>query len=350
MVGTKKGRQEATDMKKKFVMLMIGIASTVLMAGCISHLGHDTKIYTEENMEYFGSDKKTIEPVTSLDINSGYANLEIIASDNYYIEYSYYYITKEPKLTINDGVLSFDDSDMNSGSYSVNLHEENYLKLYIPMQAEFDSVVIHKSSGDMNLGSINAKTADIENSYGDTVVSNCSFQDLSLDSSSGSMVFEKSSITKAAIKEAYGELMIKDIRKQDEQEPNSSLTVTMSSGDLKIDGLSTGLLDLENSYGNIEIRDSNVNSVSGKLSSGNFTLGSTMLDSLVVENSYGEVHADLIEKEENYRLDIHNSYGRIKIGSVTLEDKEYQSNAGTKLIKVDASSGDVKITFDNGTK
>jgi len=124
------------------------------------------------------------------------------------VEYSYYYVNEEPALTIIDGTLTFNDSNMNQGGYSINLKKSNYFKLYVPASADFNQFNISVSSGNISMGSFSAKDVKVENSYGDTIITSTVIDKLSTVASSGHLTIDRSAIGEANIENHYGDIVI----------------------------------------------------------------------------------------------------------------------------------------------
>lgn len=274
----------------------------MLLTGCGSGIRFDLngEVYTQEDMTHFASEKVAIEELTALDVESIYSDFEIIASDGYYIEYSYYYINNEPTLTINDGKLVFSDRDMNTGNYSIQMNEDNYLKIYIPTTTNFDEIKIAKSSGDCFVGSFLANEVSITNHYGETMISNSQAKQLNLFVSSGKITVLKSNI--------------KDV-------------------------------DITNNYGELEIKTSTFSELKGSFNSGNVGVEDSSIDQVEIDNAYGSVALELIGKYEDYKYNIINEYGTTKINDEVLAKSVLIDRGADKLIDLSVTSGDIEITF-----
>lgn len=331
-------------MKKIMNLLLISCLAVILLTGCNngSYI-QNGKIYTEKDMSHFYTEKVAIEELQSIDIESVYADLEIIASDGYYIEYSYYYINNEPTLTIEDKKLTFSDNNINTGSYSIHTKRDNYLKIYIPTSSDFDTIDIEKSSGVCSIASVIAKQLDLANQYGDTIISGSDINQLKLSESSGKVVIEKTIVNTAEIENTYGEVVLDMINSQ--ENPCEELKLTLSSGKISLDQVHSQEISIENTYGEVEVDDSAFHKMDAKMSSGNLMVERTYVDTLSVNNTYGTVELNLYGKEEDYRFDINSDYGTVKIGSNSYKNNVFIDRGANKEISVDTSSGNIQINF-----
>jgi DUF4097 and DUF4098 domain-containing protein YvlB len=332
-------------MKKSKQLLAGCCLIAILFTGCRNGIQFNSngKVYTEEDMTHFTSEKVAIDDLTAIDIESTYADFEIIASDGYYMEYSYYYINNEPTLTIEDGKLSFSDRDINTGSYSINMNHDNYLKLYIPTTTNFDSIKIAKSSGDCYVGAFIADNASITNRYGETMINNCKAETLELDVSSGKIQIEKSSINNLEIANTYGEVLLSELNV--DTTPAKQLKVSMSSGTLELDDINIEEVNLHNSYGGIDLADSTIAKLTGFFDSGDVTVDNSSIGEVEIENSYGSVDLELVGKYGDYKYKIDNEYGTTTIGDEVYENSILIDRGAEKLIKLTVTGGDVEISF-----
>ncbi|MDD5934253.1 MAG: DUF4097 family beta strand repeat-containing protein [Clostridiales bacterium] len=331
-------------MKKKLTALSCVSLLVLMLSGCSKGNNMTNKMYTEETMNHFYSDKIAIDDISKIEIESNYADFEIIASDAYYVEYSYYYINNEPKLTVNDHTLTFSDYGMNTGNYSINQKEKNYFKVYVPTTNEFESVSINKSSGDCNIGTIITDQLSLTNHYGDTIVANCQVNKMETDIASGNIGIKNCKIQNLSIKNAYGGVELDSIN--DSLRWMDSLEVKMSSGNLELSNLFCKEMELDNSYGTNEIENCAIGKLEGEFDSGDVTLSHTLTDDISMDNSYGNINLNLIGREADYRFDIKSDYGSVKIGDSTYEGSALIDRGGKKSIELKVSSGDVEISFE----
>ncbi len=330
-------------MKKIFKLMIVSSLSILLLTSCNNVHINNGKVYTEEDMTHFYSEKVAIDELQALDITSNYANLEIIASDDFYMEYSYYYINNEPILSIEDHKLTFSDQKINTGSYSIHTKHENYLKIYIPTLSEFETIQIDKSSGSCSIGSVKVKEMDISNQYGETILSGSVIDQLDLEESSGEILIENTSIRLAKIVNTYGEVVLNTINSQ--EEPGESLKLTLSSGKLSLDQVFSKESSIKNTYGEVEIKDSGLEKLDTKLSSGNLMIDRTEVETLSVENTYGLVKLNLLGKEEDYRFDIESEYGNVEIGDSHYKNSVLIDRGAQKEVSMVTSSGNIQIKF-----
>lgn len=338
-------------MKHKKIWLLVSLFLIIIVSGCQDKFifTTDGERYTEDNMNYFGTVKEPVEEISAIDVSTQYADFEIIASDGYYVEYSYYYVDEEPVLTIIDGVLTFNDSNMNQGGYSINLKKPNYFKVYVPTSAELNNVKVTVSSGSISMGSFLAKDVKIENSYGDTIITTTAIDNLTAVTSSGNLTIERSAIGEADITNQYGDIDVRNINEKDEfltkEYPDASFTIKLSSGSLEIEKLKAKELQFDNSYGDVKIEESMITSLKGKLSSGDATIEDCNIEQVDMNNSYGKVDLYLIGKQEDYCLDITSKYGDVWVGKKKYDGSILIDKGGAKRIKLYLSSGNVKVSF-----
>lgn len=329
---------------------ILGVA--LLFTGCNSGYFNNfkTDMYTEKNMNYFGTDKKQIDTLTDIEINSSYSNIEIIASDDYYLEYQYYYVDNEPSFTLEDGKLSFDDTNMNKGAYSISLEEECFIKIYVPNTAQFEQVSITSTSGDVSLGSFSTENLSIENTYGNVVITRIDAKETKVTSTSGTLSLEQSFLGNADLTNIYGSIKLASINYDTllNAEPHvlgGNISIEVTSGSVDIKDLLCENLYTDNAYGDIKMDGVFAQFVDAELSSGSLEFKDSKADSIDIHSIYGDLKLDLLGKEEDYRMDISTNYGSTVIGDTEYEGSVFIDKSGSKEIKIDATSGNITLNF-----
>jgi len=331
-------------------LTILGVA--LLFSGCNGRnwINSNSAMYTEENMNYFGTEKEQIDTLKEVEIKSSYADIEIIASDDYYIEYQYYYIDNEPVLTLEGGKLYFDDSNMNEGAYSISLSKGCYFKIYVPNTAEFNNVSIQTASGEISLGSFVTEELEVENSYGDVVISRVDSKESTVILNSGKLTMENSTLDNISIENSYGDVVLSTINYSNNEMDKSLLmegdiSIKMSSGNIKLKDISVESLSADNSYGDFIGDGLFTKEVNAELSSGNIEVNDSYVDKLDIQSSYGDIDLSLCAKEEEYRMNITSLYGDTRIGEEEYQGSVLIDKGGEKEIKIDASSGNIEIRF-----
>lgn len=329
-------------------ILLLGI--TLLFTGCHSSTDrNDTAMYTEKNMNYFGSEKTQMEAITGIDIQTDFADVEIIASDDYYIEYEFYYVDKEPQYKVENGILYFNDSMMNSGDYSISLSENCYIKLYVPNTAEFEHVSIYNSNGEVAIGTFSTKELEIEKSFGNVIMSRIEADHAKVALNAGSMTITKSSFQNAEIENLYGEITLNNINYMEDQAEelpaSGEIKVNTSSGNIMITDLWCEKLVTENTNGNIELKGITAIDVESDQSSGNYSFNGYVDNSIDVQTTYGNAYLLLQGESENYGIKAESGHGSVIMNGRDYGEKLQLNDREEKQVQVEVKSGNIDISF-----
>ncbi|MBE5961726.1 MAG: DUF4097 domain-containing protein [Lachnospiraceae bacterium] len=332
--------------KKKlgFALLILVMSLT----GCSSSSsGNNNGAYTEENMNHFESEKKAIPDITSVDISCSYADIEVIASDGFYLEYSFYYVTEEPKLSTEDGMFFFDDTKMNQGSYSISQKEQNYIKLYVPTTAKFENFSLSTSSGDISAGSFTTDKLSIEDDYGDVILTSTMINDGTIKLSSGSLRVEEVGAKNLELQNSYGDITLLNLNQGPyaKKDVKTSLNTTMSSGTFNGTNLSFHECHYVNSYGDVILNTVTADTIHTVLRSGDLVANDIKAHNMNIENSYGDVSMIVKGTEKDYNLNAYSNYGTVTIGSRKYEGNVMIDHQAEKDIEIKVSSGDISLNY-----
>ena len=202
--------------------------------------------------------KTEINAFSSLNIDLKNIDLDIQSSDddNFYISYN---------IETNDGILPLSYQVQNGAlnivekkgheSYSyihidINFLQEmlgqshviensNKVTVYIPKKTDLSSFSCKMGYGDMNVESVNAQKAVIQNDDGDVTISGCSFEDLELSTDLGDLNIKDTALTDSQIKMMDGDVNAENVSFNGKSTFNSSLgDITLSIPEKNLTSLS----------------------------------------------------------------------------------------------------------------
>lgn len=268
----------------------------------------------ENRREDYTLKKTPIDEFENIEMNLEYADLEIILSDDYYIEYNVESDVGKPFYEVTDKTLNFYEANRKEewtfsfftiGTPTMYGNDDYFVKLYIPKDAVLDSVTVEQADGEITLPNLKVKNLSLNNSYGDIRLKDIKAEDIELFLSDGDISTGKLEADTVQLENTYGDVKLDDIQAK-------SLTVYMSDGDLKVNDLDAKQIDIENAYGDVKLR---------------------MKHSL-----------------EDYSLDILAEYGDLTIPGYAIttdEDGEEKTcrieKDSEKWLRIDGSDGDIEV-------
>ena len=336
-------------LQRLIVTLLFILVSGMLFTGCGLRYVVGTNYINKADAKEFKVEKAVVDPITSIEVHTGTSEVELIESDNYYVEIDYLYWEEEPEYTVKDGRLYFDDSNAFPNSYSINFNLHNTIRIYLPEAAALKDLSIQNASGDVSIAGFVANDVEVTVSYGDFTMKNAAASDADITLSSGTSKISDVQIGKLDFTNSYGNATFTNINTGDSKLPEGvaydRLDLTMSSGDVDINNLQVGSIDINNSYGDITCKEVIAEEFTADLDSGNFDLSKADLRVLDINNSYGDITLDLLGPEEDYSMDLRTSYGKIKVGNSNYDENYSKDSNGARSLNADLSSGDIIVTF-----
>lgn len=294
------------------VLMGIGFA----MGGEPGYFIDRTGVHASGDKQYskpYELKKTKIDEFSSISIDLDYADLEIIPSDGYYLEYRIEGGSRKPEWNVKNQKLTFREIEQGYGSFvmfggfsSIKQNEKKYeVKLYIPKDKKLSDVRINSDDGAVILPFITAQSFTAE----------CDYGDLTMDGFKG-----------------------------------GSFNADMDDGDLNVKSIDADRITVKNSYGDSTVDQMKAGAARLSLDDGSLYIGSSDVNDLRVENNYGDVEIVTAGSWEAYDLDLHTDYGSIILPdgrSSYREDgdeEEYRVNNGSdKMITVDCDDGNVEI-------
>lgn len=336
--------------KVTFLLLFIIIIGT-LFTGCgMRYIMNSTKTLKKEDAKEFTVEKEKVVTITKIDINTGVADVEIIPADDYYVEIDYTYWEKAPEYSIEDGVLSYDDSNSFPNSYSLNFDLDNSIKIYLPAEASLDQIKMENSSGDVSASGFVTDKLNVNVAYGNLTLENAMAAESDIRLSSGTSKITDFSTGKMVFTNSYGNAEFTNINTSGLQSPDNaaseSFQISMSSGNIDINGLNSSSTEISNSYGDITCEEISSEKFDASLSSGDLKISKADLKDISVNNSYGDLTLSLNMTKADYSMDLKTSYGDIFVDGESYDDHLILENGGTRNIDADLSSGNININFN----
>mgnify|MGYP001014088840 CR=1 FL=1 len=278
----------------------------------------------------FGKDERTLDSidyevnVSELNINVSSDNIVLKKSDDNNVHIKYYKSNKKTfETSFNDGLLTINQT---KPWYVMFSFSRNYsIEISLP-NTELNSVSIKVSSGNINIDM-------------DIMISN-----LSIRTSSGNISLEGNTTNNTNINVSSGKINLKDFK-------SNELDIKASSGKINANNIEVGKVKFNISSGNINLEGGTINFLEIDTSSGNVKSTKLSLGSANIDTSSGDVNLGIkVLYTSIYKMDLETSSGDILItgGGYNISTKGYLvTGDGNQLIKVDVSSGDIKINFEN---
>ena len=313
--------------------------------------GIDVYSFNEKNTEYHYKEKEqSLENFNNMDVNIAYADLSIVVSDHYGIAYKV--LEDSPfSCDIENGTLKVSQSYRNASSEaSFNLFyfgtsgtdysaiETQYVTIYVPAGARFDSIVIHNESGKTSVEDLKAGSLSLQNNYGSASLRGISTPELSVNLESGALTLEDIQTDSLTVKDNYGDVKCRNLK------VSNTSDFILESGDLILLDTVLPQLTVNCSYGAFDADNATLENASIKLESGRCDIRRSGFDSLTIDSSYGDVNLNVLSEITDYAYELSTDYGDISIGSHDVGTKYSNfTESHDKEIKINCESGDITI-------
>lgn len=297
-------------------------------------------------------DSITLDKFDSMEIHADYADVKLIPSDEFAVEYCVRGNNGNPVCEIKNGRLYFQEATRSqsfnlgffTASMGIAIHEpQYYIKVKIPKSTKLSEAIFDIDSGDLDISSIQADSLKITDSYGDVYMDACKSQSLAIQMESGTLTLGTIDAPKAALNNEYGKLEIS-------QATGESLTIRMESGDLKADKLIYSDMEITSDYGRAVIDDVSGKRLAIRMESGDCQIGRLDCSDTNITSDYGDISLGLPGAIDGYDLDLKTEYGDIRMDG---RQKGYDSDEydavytgtgdGERTITAACESGDIEL-------
>lgn len=337
------------------ICIILGIILTA--AGRL--MGGHAGFYIDQNGVHAAGNTEMAEPIQdsmdlkgfdSLEIHADYADVELILSDKFSVEYCLRGTSGKPVCEVKNGRFIFQESKRShsfnmgffTGTMGVVFHEPRYfVKVTIPKKTKLSEAVFDIESGDLAISSIQADTLKIDDEYGDVNLEQYDGKALDIRLESGNLSLGTVNAAQADLRNEYGEIKISEAA-------GNNLTVQMESCGLKADRINFSDTEMSNEYGSVTIADAAGDRLTMRMESGDCKIKQMDFSDTKITNSYGDVCLGISGKTETYGLNLKTEYGDIRVGNQRIGDDGDEiiyTSAGDspKKIAVSCENGNIEI-------
>lgn len=348
--------------RNKILIIILGIAivSGITCSGIIIAKGiqegkaSSTDASSPKKQNYpkaWQLEKTKLDEFSEISISLDYANISILPSDDYYLEYRLDGTCTEPEYGISNGKFHFQEGSVQN-QYKFSFHlfdipsskESYYVNLYVPKEKYFDLLTLACDSGNVDLEQINAKKADLTLDYGNLKLGIFTGDTLSIDADSGNVELKNADCSDLTISAEYGNVT------GDTFTVSHKADLKLDSGNLILSQLTADTLSLKDEYGDCTVDSITVKKGDFSLDSGNLSLKNAVLGTTTIDSAYGNTALTLADKISDYNYDLKAEYGSIQLDGKKIsknEDDEtiYQKTDSKKkdLIQIHCDSGNIDI-------
>lgn len=349
---------------KKILMISVGfLAAGAILTGIgmamggspaniqIGHSGLQIRpsyISSGEKESLQKLEKTPIDHVTAVDFDIIHADLIVVPSDGFYLEYQLSGNREEPVWEVLDGGLSFRSGDywgsarnqVNVQLFSFNQKQDNifqYVKLYVPRETLFSAWKLNMAHGDVEITGLNAEDGTMALRYSDIVLKESGFSNLALEGSHGDARFDQVEIDQLDMDMQYADIYadrssIAKMRLEDGR--HGSMTA----------------IDIQNEhfvciseYMEFDFRRFHTTDVTIEGEHGYLNLDLQGCKTLHIDSSYTEMQIRMDQKLRDYSTSIRLEYGDVTINGMGHDNTYVSEDDGDGAIDIKGRHGDVEL-------
>ncbi len=325
---------------------------------------------------------ESLSEFQDMDVCLEYADIEIIPSDHYGIEYcldenyKFTYHVENGKLNVEQKSKYRINGNLTFFSLGFSNISDEYVKIYIPENSVLQNASIKNDSGNIDLGNIKCDELTVVDRYGDLNAGTISCKTLDTTLDSGNFKFDELSADSIAVSDKYGNLdadkiygakisldmesgyiKFKDMKADnltisssygdidiEKQNIKEKLDIKAESGNINFQDITAKAVSVDNSYGNLICDKMDVGLADINLESGDCELGDIKTYNLNVKSDYGNVLLNLVGKCSDYTYDLKTEYGSIEIDGRDMGDTclDLDSNKENKMV-ISCDSGNITM-------
>lgn len=296
-------------------------------------------------------DKTPIDSFTELEIDLKYADIIVVPSDGFYLEYQLSGRREVPFWEVSDDSFTlrsngYSNTGGNGGrnylfafSYTSYTYDEyEYVKLYVPQETLFGTWAVKNAHGDIHIEGVQTENCTLDLQYADMLLKNSHMADLTVSERHGDITLNKVELGKLIMDTQYSDIKLEDvvaegIRLEDGQH-----------GDLNGSNVKTVSFFADGDYLNYDIVGLTSSKVEMDSNHGDISLDLQDCSDIHITGTYSDIDLKTDKNMRDYQSDIIVSYGDIHINREDYEDRYRTAGEQEGILAIDSKHGDVDIT------
>lgn len=338
-------------------IICIGMGAVLLTAGRL--MGGHAGFYVDQGGVHTAGNQNTPEPVQdfvaldefdSIEIHADYADVELIPSDEFSVEYCLMGNRGKPVCEVKNGRFIFQETNhsaFNMGFFtasfgSVSDPVQYFVKVRLPKKSKLSEAAFDVESGNLTIPSLQADTLKIEDEYGDVSIDSYKGDSLHILLESGSLFLGTVDAAQTELANEYGNIVIT-------QAFGERLDVRMESCDLKAGRLDFSDTGISNDYGNVEMKEAAGTRLTVEMESCDCKIDQMDFSNAEITASYGDICLGLPGETDDYGLNLKTEYGDIRVGNQKIGDGDGDQAVFTtakdskKKVTVSCEDGNIQI-------
>ncbi len=241
-------------------IICIVLGAVLMMAGRL--MGGHAGFYIDQSGVHGADDMNTPEPIQdhmtldefdSIDIQVDYADVKLLLSDEFSVEYRLIGNPGKPVCEVRNGRFIFQETRRSlpfnigffTGSFGIESDDPHYfVTVKIPKNTKLSEAVFDIESGDLDISSLQADTLKINDEYGKIEISEATGERLAVKLESCDCMIERMDFSEAKITDSYGDIRLG----LPGEAENYGLNLKTDSGDIRL-----GNENLEDEYEENEV-------------------------------------------------------------------------------------------------
>lgn len=156
-----------------------------------------------------------LDEFESAELDVDYADVELVASDRFAVEYCLAGDSKAPVCEVKNGKFKFIEGDyfrimnftfFSSGTDSRGPGPQYFVRLEIPKNKTLSNVSVKTEFGDISIDALKARRTELVNEYGDIEISEAGGDSLKAELDSGNLTISRLAVSHTKIENEYGDV------------------------------------------------------------------------------------------------------------------------------------------------
>lgn len=336
-----------TKLITKIALGTIGIGLVLSIAGYIMGGKKDLENMTKEYVPKSIKETHELGNFKNIDIDMDLDYIEIIKSDSNKIELNYDKKFGKIDYKVDNGTLSIKKEKSNlKEKININFLSRplNYLKIYVSDKSKLENITADLENGGISIDNIDVKSLNLDNDNGDIKIKNTKSDKTTINTENGNIKIGNSKLDGLCnIENKNGQLLISNSKLKD-------LDAKLENGDVEFEDITLKTSSIVDKHGDILGKNiiSDKNNISCE--SGDINISGNITGIYDITNKNGEVEIDSSNSKDLYDYYVKNKGGSIFINTEEFEGSVKVDKNHENKLNVNSENGDVVINFDKDSK
>jgi DUF4097 and DUF4098 domain-containing protein YvlB len=290
---------------------------------------------------------KDISSFSSIDVDLDYYDVDLVPSDKFAVDGTYYSKDGKPDIKVENGTLTIRDKEHGRINIDIDLpglftfNNQPRIKIYYPKDTKLTNLVLKCDTSDLSYENlIVTDKADFKLDFGSLNINGLTAKNIKITMDSGSCTLKTIKADDLNIGNNLGKTTVDGANLK-------TLKINADSGEISLNGVTADRGELYTDMGRIDGKDMATNGLKVESGSGEVALKGKLFGLTDITGDMGAVTVNPGAPKDQFNYELNADMGSVSIGGDNFNGNVAMNNGSAKnTLRIKTDMGSIKVDFN----